>query len=77
MVPFESNHDSGAKTFLGQPIPAGQSAEQELDTALTIIFNHPNMPPFVCAATDRKIGDEQSEPGLCVARRVGIFEREI
>jgi len=47
MVAFESNHDSGAKTLLGSPIAAGQSAEQELDSALTIIFNHSNLPPFV------------------------------
>jgi uncharacterized protein (DUF1800 family) len=47
MLPFESNHDAGAKTLLGQSVAAGQSAEQELDSVLTIIFNHPNMPPFV------------------------------
>jgi uncharacterized protein (DUF1800 family) len=47
MVAYESNHDSGAKTFLGSSVPAGQSAEQELDTVLTIIFNHPNLAPFV------------------------------
>jgi uncharacterized protein (DUF1800 family) len=47
MVPFESNHDAGAKTLLGQSVAAGQSAEQELDSVLTIIFNHPNMPPFI------------------------------
>src|SRR5882724_3258107 len=47
MVAFESNHDSGAKTLLGSPIAAGPRAEQELDSALTIIFNHSNLPPFV------------------------------
>jgi len=47
MVPFESNHDAGAKTLLGQSVAAGQSAEQELDGVLTIIFNHSNMPPFI------------------------------
>jgi len=47
MVAFESNHDTGAKTLLGQSVAAGQSAEQELDSVLTIIFNHPNMPPFI------------------------------
>ncbi len=47
MVPVESNHDTGAKTLLGQPIPAGQSAEADLASALNIIFNHPNVGPFV------------------------------
>jgi uncharacterized protein (DUF1800 family) len=55
MVAFESNHDSGAKTLLGSPIAAGQSAEQELDSALTIIFNHPNMPPFVAQQLIEKL----------------------
>jgi uncharacterized protein (DUF1800 family) len=47
MEPFETNHDTTAKTLLGQPLAAGMSASQELDAALQIIFNHPNMPPFV------------------------------
>jgi uncharacterized protein (DUF1800 family) len=47
MVAFESNHDSGAKTLLGQSVAAGQTAEQELDSVLTIIFNHPNVAPFI------------------------------
>jgi len=47
MVPYEANHDNGAKTLLGQPIAAGLSAEAELSAALNIIFNHPNVGPFV------------------------------
>jgi len=47
MVAVESDHDAGAKTFLGQSVPAGQSAANELDSVLTIIFNHPNLPPFI------------------------------
>jgi uncharacterized protein (DUF1800 family) len=47
MVPVESNHDTGTKTILGQTIPAGQSAEADLAAALNIIFNHPNVGPFV------------------------------
>jgi len=47
MAAFESNHDAGTKTLLGQSVAAGQTAEQELDSVLTIIFNHPNMPPFI------------------------------
>jgi uncharacterized protein (DUF1800 family) len=62
MVPFESNHDSGSKTLLGQSIPAGQSAEQELDTALTIIFNHPNMPPFVAQQLIEKLVTSNPSP---------------
>ena len=47
MVPVEGLHDMGAKTLLGQTIPAGQSAEADLASALGIIFNNPNVGPFV------------------------------
>jgi len=47
MVAVESLHDMGQKTILGQTIPAGQSAEQDLASALGIVFNHPNIGPFV------------------------------
>ena len=47
VVGAESNHDTGAKTFLGQPVAAGQATAQELDNVLTIIFNNANLPPFV------------------------------
>lgn len=47
MVAVQAEHDTGSKTILGQTIPAGQSAEQDLTAALGIIFNHPNVGPFV------------------------------
>src|SRR5271168_2126045 len=62
VVGSESNHDSGAKTFLGQTVPAGQSAEQELDTVLTIIFNHPNLPPFVATQLILKLVSSNPSP---------------
>ena len=47
MVAVDSNHDMEAKTLLGQAIPAGQTSANDLSSALTIIFNHPNVGPFV------------------------------
>jgi uncharacterized protein (DUF1800 family) len=47
MVPVDSNHDMEAKTLLGQSIPAGQTSVNDLNSALTVIFNHPNVGPFV------------------------------
>ncbi|HLJ17785.1 MAG TPA: DUF1800 family protein, partial [Bryobacteraceae bacterium] len=47
MVAVESLHDTGPKTILGQTIPAGQTAAQDLASAIGIIFNHPNVGPFV------------------------------
>ena len=49
-VPMEAVarlHDSGSKVFLGQEFAEGQTARQDLDQALDVIFNHPNVGPFV------------------------------
>jgi uncharacterized protein (DUF1800 family) len=72
MVPFESNHDAGAKTFLGQSVAAGQSAEQELDSVLTIIFNHPNLPPFICRQLIEKLVTSNPSPAY-VQRVAQVF----
>lgn len=48
MVATESNHDTAAKEVLnGVVIPAGQTAQKDLDDALDNIFNHPNVAPFI------------------------------
>jgi uncharacterized protein (DUF1800 family) len=72
MVAFESNHDTGAKTLLGQPVAAGQSAEQELDAVLTIIFNHPNLPPFVAQQLIEKLVTSNPSPAY-VGRVAATF----
>lgn len=49
-VPMEAvarYHDVTAKTFLGEAFPAGRTAQQDLDQALDLIFQHPNVGPFV------------------------------
>jgi uncharacterized protein (DUF1800 family) len=62
MIPVESEHDTGAKTILGQSIPAGQSAEQDLSAALNIIFNHPNVGPFVATQLIEKLVTSNPSP---------------
>src|SRR5262249_13183384 len=46
MLPIAAYHDTTAKTILGHSLPAGQTAVQDLNGALDIIFNHPNVGPF-------------------------------
>jgi uncharacterized protein (DUF1800 family) len=64
VVGSEANHDNGMpqKVFLGTTVPLGQSAEQELDTVLTIIFNHPNVPPFVATQLIEKLVTSNPSP---------------
>lgn len=55
MVAYESNHDETAKTLLQYKaptgvltsLPAGQTAEVDLNEALDNIFYHPNVGPFI------------------------------
>ncbi|MDK2622836.1 DUF1800 family protein, partial [Vibrio vulnificus] len=50
LLPMKANartHDSGEKLFLGHTIPAGMQPEAELDLVLDIIFQHPNVAPFI------------------------------
>ncbi len=47
LVMFNEFHSNEAKSFLGANIPAGTSGEQTIDMALDIIFEHPNLGPFV------------------------------
>lgn len=47
MDALAEEHDNGTKTLLGVNLTAGQSADADLQQALDIIFNHPNLPPFI------------------------------
>lgn len=45
---FEDFHDTGSKTLLnGEVIPAGKTARQDLDSAISNIMKHPNVGPFI------------------------------
>lgn len=77
MIPIEAEHDTGAKTILGQTIPAGQSAEQDLAAALGIIFNHPNVGPFVATQLIEKLVTSNPSPAyvqrVATAFNTGTF----
>jgi uncharacterized protein (DUF1800 family) len=50
MQSFPSHHSTEQKQFLGVTIPASTTPDPDgdLKIALDTIFNHPNVPPFVC-----------------------------
>ncbi len=73
MVPVESNHDTGAKELLdGYVIPAGQTAEKDLDDALRHLFEHPNVGPFVAQRLIRALVTSNPSPAY-VARVTAVF----
>jgi uncharacterized protein (DUF1800 family) len=48
MVAIADKHDTGMKQLLdGTVLPAQQTAEKDLNDAITNIFNHPNVAPFI------------------------------
>ncbi|WP_084080881.1 DUF1800 domain-containing protein [Edaphobacter aggregans] len=49
MQPIEVSHDMSPKSLLsGTTLPAGQTANQDLDGVVDSLFNHPNVGPFFC-----------------------------
>src|ERR1700756_1158125 len=48
MLAVEANHDEGKKTIVnGATVPAGRTAEQDLDDVLRALAAHPNTAPFI------------------------------
>jgi uncharacterized protein (DUF1800 family) len=48
MTAWQEYHDTDSKTlFQNEELPAGQTAEQDLNAALDNVFNHPNVGPFI------------------------------
>jgi hypothetical protein len=73
MAPFEANHDTTSKTLLnGLVLPAGQTADQDLQAALDNIFNHPNVGPFVSTRLIQHLVASNPSPAY-VGRVAAIF----
>ncbi len=73
MVPVAGEHDESSKALLnGTVLPAGQTAEQDLDGALMNIFEHPNLPPFVCRQLIQHLVKGDPSPAY-VARVAAVF----
>ncbi|MEM9183301.1 MAG: DUF1800 domain-containing protein, partial [Pseudomonadota bacterium] len=73
MVCFEEEHEPGEKVLLdGAVVPAGQSCEEDLTDALDIIFNHPNVGPFISRQLILKLVTSNPPPEY-VARVAQVF----
>ena len=63
MVPYENYHDRAAKTVLdGVVLPAGRDARPELEAALDVLFDHPNVAPFVAKQLIQKLVTSNPSP---------------
>ncbi len=81
MVPFESNHDTTAKTLLSYApppgvltsLPAGQTAETDLKEALDNIFYHPNVAPFISKQLIQHLVTSNPSSGY-ISRIAAVFD---
>ncbi|MEW6130446.1 MAG: DUF1800 family protein [Acidobacteriota bacterium] len=72
MQPVQSYHDLTQKVILGQTLPANQTAAQDLDGAIDIIFNHPNLAPFICTRLIRALVTSNPTPAY-ISRVAAVF----
>jgi len=76
MAALETQHDMTAKVLLnGTTLPAGQSTTQDLTGALTNIFNHQNVGPFVCRQLIQHLVASNPSPAY-VARVSAVFAND-
>ncbi len=72
MIPVPGKHITSAKTVLGNVLPANQTINQDLDGAIDIIFNHPNVGPFVATRLIRALVTSNPSPAY-IARVAQAF----
>jgi hypothetical protein len=73
---YDAQHDMTAKVLLnGTTLPAGQSSVQDLTGALTNIFNHPNVGPFVCRQLIQHLVTSNPSPAY-VSRVAAVFAND-
>jgi len=72
MLPIASRHNPTAKTILGHSLPAHQSIQEDLDDAIDILFQHPNVGPFLAPRLIRALVTSNPSPDY-IARIASVF----
>jgi len=70
---WDAYHDTDEKLLLdGFVLPAGQDGLTDLEMALDLIFEHPNVGPFICRQLIQRLVTSNPSPGY-VHRVAGVF----
>jgi uncharacterized protein (DUF1800 family) len=73
MVPHNNNHDTGQKTIVGGIVlPAGQTAEQDLDAVIDALMQQSTMAPFVSKQLIQHLVTSNPSPAY-VQRVASVF----
>ena len=77
MVSYPNHHSTAEKDFLGVTIPASGSADPDgdLKIALDTLFNHPNLPPFICKQLIQRLVTSNPSPAY-VGRVAAVFQND-
>ncbi|HTA42291.1 MAG TPA: DUF1800 domain-containing protein [Bryobacteraceae bacterium] len=76
MIPVEVEHDTSAKTiFDSLTIPAGQTAEQDIDTLVNGLMAQPTMAPFVSQQLIQHLVTSNPSPAY-IERVANIFKND-
>ncbi|MGD0047949.1 MAG: DUF1800 domain-containing protein [Bryobacteraceae bacterium] len=76
MIAVEAEHDTSAKTiFGGIQIPAGQTAEQDLESLLDALMAQPTMAPFVGRQLIQHLVTSNPSPAY-IQRVASVFEND-
>jgi uncharacterized protein (DUF1800 family) len=63
MEAWAAYHDTDSKQLLdGAVLPAGQSAQADLEQSLDLIFHHPNVGPFFCQSLIQRLVTSNPSP---------------
>jgi uncharacterized protein (DUF1800 family) len=73
MIAWQMWHSSGPKQLLdGKVLPAGQTAEKDMADALDLLFNHPNVGPFIGRQLIQRLVTSNPTPGY-IQRVATVF----
>jgi len=73
MQMYEDKHEPGEKYLLdGYVIPNGQTGMQDIDSAVTHLFNHPNVGPFLAKRLIQRLVKSNPTPNY-IATVAGVF----
>ncbi len=62
MEPVDRYHDTDPKTILGENFPGGQTTQEDFEHALSVVFNHHNVGPFLVRELIQKLVSSNPSP---------------
>jgi len=74
MIPFEQHHDTAQKSLLmGEIVPPGRTAAEDVDAVINNIARHPNVAPFVSLRLIQRLVMGNPSPGY-IQRVATVFQ---